>query len=108
VVALLAAAACAALVVRSRRVLGGASAVLLVGLAAGLAWFSFQNHFEWMFRPLEGARFTAAGDAAFVADAEPVMAVAVGGDAAAFPVRQLAYHHIVQDTVGGVPLVVTY
>jgi hypothetical protein len=26
----------------------------------------------------------------------------------AWPVRQMAYHHLVQDTVGGVPVVSTY
>ena len=30
------------------------------------------------------------------------------GEAAAYPIRQLAYHHLVQDIVGGVPIVVTY
>ena len=36
------------------------------------------------------------------------VAVERNGEAAAYPVRQLAYHHIVQDVVGGVPIVVTY
>jgi uncharacterized protein DUF3179 len=34
--------------------------------------------------------------------------VEIAGDAVAWPVRQMAYHHIVQDEVGGVPVVSTY
>ena len=50
----------------------------------------------------------SANAATFVADSDLVMAVARNGEAAAYPIRQLAYHHLVQDTVGGVPIVVTY
>ena len=38
----------------------------------------------------------------------PEAAIAVNGTARAYPVRALAYHHIVNDTLGGVPLVGTY
>ena len=34
--------------------------------------------------------------------------VARNGEAVAYPIRQLAYHHLVQDMVGRVPIVVTY
>ena len=44
----------------------------------------------------------------FVEPQDVVLAVSLKGDAAAYPVRQLAYHHLVQDVVGGLPLVVTY
>jgi len=37
-----------------------------------------------------------------------VLAVNVNGDSVAFPVRQMAYHHIVQDVVGGMPITATY
>ena len=37
-----------------------------------------------------------------------VLGVTLNGEAAAYPIRQLAYHHVVQDVVGGVPIVVTY
>ncbi len=29
-------------------------------------------------------------------------------DSRAYPIRELAYHHVVNDTVGGVPIAVTY
>lgn len=73
-----------------------------------VAWFTRQNHFEWMFSPIRGGEFAAAGEVDFVAPEEMVMAVKVGDDAVAFPVRQVAYHHVVEATVGGRPVVATY
>jgi hypothetical protein len=84
-------------------------ALILLMIPAMLgAWFARQNHFEWMFNPLATAGYATANAATFVADSDLVMAVARNGEAAAYPIRQLAYHHLVQDTVGGVPIVVTY
>lgn len=71
-------------------------------------WFARQNHFEWMFNPLENARFTSIAETDFVADDDMVLAVKIGDDAVAFPVRQMAYHHVVQDVVGGMPITATY
>jgi uncharacterized membrane protein YhaH (DUF805 family) len=82
--------------------------VLLMIPAMLSAWFARQNHFEWMFNPLAKAGYVTANAATFVADSDLVMAVARNGEAAAYPIRQLAYHHLVQDTVGGVRIVVTY
>lgn len=39
---------------------------------------------------------------------EPVVLVQVGDDVRAYPVRVLIWHEIVNDTVGGVPVAVTY
>jgi Protein of unknown function (DUF3179) len=71
-------------------------------------WFARQNHFEWMFKPLPNASFATANDAGFVSDGDMVLAVELNGDSAAYPVRQIAYHHVVQDTIGGIPVLVTY
>jgi hypothetical protein len=72
------------------------------------SWFARQNHFEWMFAPLPKTSYQQATDASFIADKDMVLAVTINGEAAAYPVKQLAYHHIVQDKVGDVPIVVTY
>ena len=40
--------------------------------------------------------------------AHMVLGVVVNGDAVAYPVNQLAYHHVINDEVGGVPIVATY
>ncbi len=39
---------------------------------------------------------------------EPVVALEINGDARAYPVRAMIWHEIVNDTVGGVPVSVTY
>jgi hypothetical protein len=82
--------------------------VLLAALGAFPAWFARQNHFEWMFNPLHDPIYAPATLVDFVDDRDMVVAVEIGGDAVAWPVRQMAYHHIVQDEVGGVPVVSTY
>ncbi len=43
-----------------------------------------------------------------LAATEPVMSVTIEGDARAYPLRVLMWHEIVNDTVGGVPVAVTY
>jgi hypothetical protein len=85
-------------------------ALLLLPLALTLAatWFARQNHFEWMFNPLPNPAYARAGEVDFLADTDMVLAVEVKGEAAAYPVRLMAYHHLVADTVGGVPIVATY
>ena len=102
--------ACVALMVKLWRGARWSRIFLLLLLVppAISAWFARQNHFEWMFNPLPNAGYVRADAATFVADADLVMAVARNGEAAAYPIRQLAYHHLVQDTVGRVPIVVTY
>ena len=72
------------------------------------AWFAQQNHFEWMFNPLPNASFAKTSDASFVADSDFVLAVHINDEAAAYPIRQIAYHHVIQDEVGGVAIAATY
>ena len=82
--------------------------VLLVALAALLTWFARQNHFEWMFHPLPAAAFARVSDAAFINDDDQVMTITINDEAVAYPIRQMAYHHVVEDTVGGLPIAATY
>jgi hypothetical protein len=84
-----------------------AMAALLAPLLA-VTWFSRQNYFEWGFNPLPNADYARAGEAGFVADSDMVMAIEINGDAVAYPVRQMAYHHVVNDVVGGKPITATY
>lgn len=102
--------ACLVLVVKLWRGARWSRAFLVILLLppAVSAWFARQNHFEWMFNPLANAAYARADAAMFVDDGDLVMAVARNGEAVAYPIRQLAYHHLVQDTVGRVPIVVTY
>jgi uncharacterized protein DUF3179 len=81
--------------------------VILVPIMAA-TWFSRQNHFEWMFNPLSNPAYAKISEAGFMADSDVVMAIANNGEAAAYPVRLMAYHHLVHDVVGDTPLVATY
>ena len=58
--------------------------------------------------PIDEPRFVATAEADFLADNEPVIALEIDGDARAYPVQILTWHEIVNDTVGGVPVAVTY
>ena len=82
--------------------------IVAMTVLAATVWLARQNHFEWMFAPLRGAAYAGAREAGFVDAGDMVLAVKIKEDAAAYPVRQLAYHHLVHDVVGGVPVVVTY
>ncbi len=50
---------------------------------------------------------TAAADA-WLKPAEPVLALEVSGEARAYPLQILIWHEIVNDTIGGRPVAVTY
>jgi hypothetical protein len=65
------------------------------------------NYFEWMFHPVAGAQFVAQAESK-LDPKEMVMAVRSDGDARAYPISQMAYHHVLNDVVGGVPVAVTY
>lgn len=92
----------------SRRWFAKVALVILLLPLIAAAWFARQNHFEWMFNPLTNTAYAKPGDASFTGDADMVLAVENNGEAVAYPVRLLAYHHLVQDTVGGTPIVATY
>ena len=85
-------------------------AVLVVALIPifSAAWFARQNHFEWMFNPLPNPAYAKITEANFVGDSDMLLAVENRGEAVAYPIRLVAYHHLVQDTVGGTPIVATY
>lgn len=105
----LAAALCVARLVHgTRRRWSFAPLALLVALVGAAAWFARQNHFEWMFEPIRAESFATAADAPFMEAGDMVLAVDAGADAVAYPVRQLAYHHLAADSVGGTPVVATY
>ena len=80
---------------------------LLTPLLA-VTWFARQNHFEWMFNPLPNAVYARVSEANFVPDSDMVMAIEINGEAVAYPVRQMAYHHVINDVAGGKPITATY
>jgi hypothetical protein len=82
-----------------------------IGLAFVLVAFSTVmarlNYFEWMFHPVASAQFENEADSKLAAS-EMILAVKFRADARAYPISQMAYHHILNDTVDGVPIAVTY
>lgn len=92
----------------SRRWFAKATLVIILLPLLPAAWFARQNHFEWMFNPLAHSSYVRVADASFVGDSDMVLAVDNNGEAVAYPTRLMAYHHVVQDVVGGKPIVATY
>ncbi len=79
-------------------------AMLLVVFSAVM---SRLNYFEWMFHPIPNAQFESAS-ASKLDKAEMILAVRFGSDARAYPIREMAYHHVLNDVVADVPVAVTY
>jgi hypothetical protein len=57
---------------------------------------------------IDHPRFLRTAQVSFLSANEPVLALQIGADARAYPVQILIWHEIVNDTIGGVPLAVTY
>jgi hypothetical protein len=98
------------MVTRLWRSVGIGSRILLAGLlvfAAAGAVLTHVNIFEKMFHPYDSPAFAGA-DAVKVDADDKVLAVVVDTEARAYPIRTMGYHHIVNDTVGGAPIAVTY
>jgi|ERR1044071_2741781 len=87
---------------------GRIALVILLLPTLGATWLARQNHFEWMFNPLPNPAYAKAVDASFVNDDDRVLAVTTNGESVAYPIRLMGYHHVVEDTVGGTPIVATY
>jgi uncharacterized protein DUF3179 len=93
---------------RGGRWWGRAALVILLLPVFAATWLARQNHFEWMFNPLPNPAYAYADEASFVNKDDRVLAVTIGSESVAYPIRIMAYHHVVQDTVGGTPIVATY
>jgi hypothetical protein len=82
-------------------VAGALAAAAVVGLAHRV-----MSPAVW-FQPPERVEF-AAGTSAALPSTTLVMGLVEGGEARAYPMRLLAYHHRVRDRIGGEPVLVTY
>jgi hypothetical protein len=79
-------------------------AVLLAIVGATLVHVSV---YELMFHPIGSPEFVSVSQVKIDSD-DMVIAVRIGSDSRAYPIREMGYHHIVNDTVGGTPIVATY
>ena len=91
----------------SKRVLPRLATFTLCLLVIAGAALTNVNIFEVMFHPYTSLSFTDPGSAK-VDSEDKVLSVRINGEARAYPIRTMGYHHIVNDVVGGKPLAVTY
>jgi hypothetical protein len=84
-----------------------AFAVVTVAAVALLALLARVNVYEQMFHPAGKPAFASAADTHLDRD-EMVLAVRLGAEARAYPVRSISYHHVINDVVDGKPIVATY
>lgn len=61
-----------------------------------------------MFSPIDEARFVTVSGAGFLEPEHLVLGVSIAGEAKAYPVAMMTYHHIVNDRLAGEPYVATY
>jgi hypothetical protein len=88
---------------RWRRVLPTAGAAFVCVLAA----LARVNIYELMFHPNDRPSFAAASRTKLDKD-EKVIAVKIGGAARAYPIRNISYHHVINDVLDNVAIVATY
>lgn len=82
-------------------------ALSLVATIAVIYLFNFKMNAESMFRQPEKLTLKPKGEN-MVGDSSLVICVENKGNVKAYPIRFMSYHHQVQDTVGGLPLIITY
>lgn len=83
------------------------SAIALACLTLAFAILARINIYEKMFHPIDNPVFAAAQNSK-LDGAEQVIAVNMASASRAYPIRIVSYHHIVNDVLGGVPIVATY
>ena len=82
------------------------AAVLLLALAV-IYLFNFNMTADSMFKQPQKLAFNTK-DETKLKDSTLVIAVEHNGEAKAYPIRYLVYHHQVQDSIGGKQMIVTY
>ena len=95
---------CAAMIFRLRRRSLWVVLVLILVCAA----LSRVNYLEWMFAPAGDAQLASIGQFRDIRDDDMVIGVTLGGESRAYPVRYLAYHHMLNDRLGATALLPTY
>ncbi len=82
-------------------------ALLLCAVLYIVYTFNFKMLAEEMFKQPENLSFKGKSEN-LLTDSSIVIGVEHNGEAKAYPVRYILYHHQVQDTIGGKPMIVTY
>ena len=83
-----------------------ASAVSVIAVAA-IAVLSRVNIYEIMFKPFDRPSFSNADQVKLDGD-EKVIAVNISHEARAYAIRNISYHHVINDVLDGIPIAATY
>lgn len=81
--------------------------IVLSLLLAIIALFNFKLSADAMFKKPATVTFTST-KAHLLPDSALLLGAMINGEAKAYPIRYLTYHHQVEDTIGGNPVLVTY
>jgi hypothetical protein len=87
----------------SRLLLAPAMGIALI--AAASAWFN--PYEQMMFHPFGAPQYVAIQQAHLDSN-DMVIAVTLSGESRAYPIREMGYHHVVNDRLHQLPIVVTY
>jgi hypothetical protein len=87
------------------RLLVLAPAMGMALIATGAAWFN--PYEQLMFHPFGEARYVTIQQAG-IDPKDMVIAVTLGGESRAYPIREMGYHHVVNDRLHQLPIIVTY
>jgi uncharacterized protein DUF3179 len=82
-----------------------APAIAIALIAAGVPWFN--PYEQMMFHAYGEPRYVAIQQAGIDAK-DMVIVVTLNGESRAYPIREMGYHHIVNDRLHQLPIVVTY
>jgi hypothetical protein len=85
-----------------------AAASLLAFPAVSLAVLARTPFVEWMFARASDVQLAPVTSFADVGDTDMVIGVTAGGETRAYPVRYLAFHHMLNDRLGGAAILPTY
>jgi hypothetical protein len=80
----------------------------LLCVTVACVWLSRVNLLEWIFAGASDPGFVNIADFHDVRDTDMVIGVTIDGQSRAYPVRYLAYHHMLNDRLGHTELLPTY
>jgi hypothetical protein len=92
---------------RSTRILAHILLVFCAIIAISVSALTRVNIFERMFHPYTSPAFGAAAEVPIDQD-DKLLSVTIDSQTHAFPIRTMGYHHIVNDTLAGIPIAATY
>lgn len=92
---------------RSNRLPGRTTLVFCVLVATSAAALTHINFFERKFHPYPDPAFASADQVRIDPD-DMLLSVTIDSQTHAFPIRTIGYHHIVNDTLAGIPIAATY